>query len=92
MGLRAILSKEKADMVLANGDTTTCFTAALAAFYENITVGHVEAGLRTGNMKAPFSEEANRSLVGRLASFHFEPLSLLTKTCCQRAFQMTGYM
>ena len=73
LGLREVLRKEKPDVVLVHGDTTTCFSAALAAFYENIPVGHVEAGLRTGNMLAPFPEEANRSLVGRLASYHFAP-------------------
>jgi UDP-N-acetylglucosamine 2-epimerase (non-hydrolysing) len=59
--------------VLVHGDTTTCFAAALAAFYENIKIGHVEAGLRTGTLRAPFPEEANRTLVGRLADFHFAP-------------------
>ena len=73
LGLRDVLRKDKPDLVLVQGDTTTCFTAALAAFYEHIPVGHVEAGLRTGNLKAPFPEEANRSLVGRIASFHFPP-------------------
>ena len=58
-----------------HGDTTTCFAAALAAFYEQIKVGHVEAGLRTGDMSAPFPEEANRSLVGRITNFHFSPTS-----------------
>ena len=73
LGLRDVLRKDKPDLVLVQGDTTTCFTAALAAFYEHIPVGHVEAGLRTGNLKAPFPEEANRSLVGRIASLHFPP-------------------
>jgi len=73
LGLRDVFRQEKPDMVLVHGDTTTCFTAALAAFYEAIPVGHVEAGLRTGNLKAPFPEEANRSLVGRLATYHFAP-------------------
>ena len=73
LGLRDILKECQPDIVLVHGDTTTCFAAGLAAFYLNIPVGHVEAGLRTGDMKAPFPEEANRSLVGRLASFHFAP-------------------
>jgi len=73
LGLRDVFRKEKPDVVLVHGDTTTCFTAALAAFYESIPVGHVEAGLRTGDMRAPFPEEANRSLVGRLATYHFSP-------------------
>jgi len=73
IGLRDVLRQAAPDLVLVHGDTTTCFTAALAAFYEGIPVWHVEAGLRTGNLKAPFPEEANRSLVGRLASYHFAP-------------------
>lgn len=73
LGLRDVLRQERPDVVLVHGDTTTCFAAALAAFYENIPVGHVEAGLRTGDLRAPFPEEANRSLVGRIASYHFAP-------------------
>jgi len=73
LGMRDVLRECKPDLVLVHGDTTTCFTAALAAFYEQIKIGHVEAGLRTGDMSAPFPEEANRSLVGRLASYHFAP-------------------
>ena len=73
LGLRDILRSEKPDLVLVQGDTTTCFTAALAAFYERIPVGHIEAGLRTGDMSAPFPEEANRSLVSRIADWHFAP-------------------
>lgn len=73
LGLRDVLRQERPDVVLVHGDTTTCFAAALAAFYENIPVGHVEAGLRTGDLCAPFPEEANRSLVGRIASYHFAP-------------------
>lgn len=72
-GMREVLRNAKPDIVLVHGDTTTCFAASLAAFYENIKIGHVEAGLRTGNLKAPFPEEANRSLVGRLANYHFAP-------------------
>lgn len=71
--LRGVLDEENPDLVLVQGDTTTCFAGALAAFYRNIPVGHVEAGLRTGDLRAPFPEEGNRSLVGRLASFHFPP-------------------
>jgi len=73
LGLRDILRKDKPDLVLVHSDTTTCFASALAAFYENIPVGHVEADLRTGDLKAPFPEEANRSLVGRIANYHFAP-------------------
>ena len=71
--LRDVLDSEKPDLVLVQGDTTTCLTGALAAFYGHIPVGHVEAGLRTGDMRAPFPEEGNRAMVGRLASFHFPP-------------------
>ncbi len=73
LGMRDVLKREKPDLVLVHGDTTTCFAAALAAFYQSIPVGHVEAGLRTGNLLAPFPEEANRSLVGRIAEMHFAP-------------------
>lgn len=73
LGLRDVLRQERPDVVLVQGDTTTCFAAALAAFYEGIPVGHVEAGLRTGDLRAPFPEEANRSLTGRLAAYHFAP-------------------
>jgi UDP-N-acetylglucosamine 2-epimerase (non-hydrolysing) len=73
LGLRDVLRAARPDVVLVQGDTTTCLAGALAAFYEGIPVGHVEAGLRTWNLKAPFPEEANRSLVGRLAAWHFAP-------------------
>ncbi len=73
VGMRPVLQKSNPDLVLVHGDTTTCFTAALAAFYAQIPVGHVEAGLRTGNLLAPFPEEANRSLVGSIARLHFAP-------------------
>lgn len=72
-GLRDVLRAERPDVVLVHGDTTTCLTGALAAFYERIPVGHVEAGLRTHDLARPFPEEANRSLVARLATFHFAP-------------------
>ena len=68
-----VIEKEKPELVLVQGDTTTCFTAALAAFYARVPVAHVEAGLRTGNLAAPFPEEANRALVSRIADFHFAP-------------------
>ncbi|MEQ1637054.1 MAG: UDP-N-acetylglucosamine 2-epimerase (non-hydrolyzing) [Methylococcales bacterium] len=76
LGLRDVLRQAKPDIVLVHGDTTTCFAAGLAAFYAQIKLGHVEAGLRTGNLRAPFPEEANRTLVGRLADFHFAPTQL----------------
>jgi UDP-N-acetylglucosamine 2-epimerase (non-hydrolysing) len=70
-GLSEILDKEKPDLVLVHGDTTTTFAGAYAAFLKKIPVGHVEAGLRTGDITSPFPEEANRQLVGRIASYHF---------------------
>ena len=76
LGIRDVLTSLKPDLVLVHGDTTTCFAASLASFYQQIPVGHVEAGLRTGDMLAPFPEEANRSLVGKLANYHFAPTSL----------------
>lgn len=71
--LDKVLQAEKPDVVLAQGDTTTVMTVALACFYHDIPFGHVEAGLRTWDMKNPFPEEANRVIAGRLASWHFAP-------------------
>lgn len=68
-----VYRQERPDIVLVHGDTTTTFAASLAAFYERIPVGHVEAGLRTGNLYSPWPEEANRRLTGTLASLHFAP-------------------
>jgi UDP-N-acetylglucosamine 2-epimerase (non-hydrolysing) len=68
-----ILKDEKPDLVLVHGDTTTTFSGALAAFYNQIPVGHVEAGLRSNDMYSPFPEEMNRTLTGRLAALHFSP-------------------
>ena len=71
--MRGVLRDAKPDVVLVHGDTTTTFAGALAAFYEKIPVGHVEAGLRTFDRWSPFPEEMNRSLVGRIATLHFAP-------------------
>ena len=71
--LEGVLKQERPECVLVQGDTTTAFAGALAAFYLNIPVGHVEAGLRSGDSRQPFPEEMNRVLVGRLASLHFAP-------------------
>jgi len=68
-----LLEKTQPDMALVQGDTTTVFTAALCCFYRGIPIGHVEAGLRTGNMRSPFPEEANRTLACPLVSLHFPP-------------------
>jgi len=72
-GLKEILKKEKPDIALVQGDTTTSFVASLAAFYLKIPIGHVEAGLRTYNKYSPFPEEKNRHLTGVLADYHFAP-------------------
>lgn len=72
-GLEEIFEKEKPDMILVHGDTTTTFAGALAAFYQKIKVGHVEAGLRTYNKYFPFPEEMNRKLTGAIADMHFAP-------------------
>ncbi|RZA06386.1 MAG: UDP-N-acetylglucosamine 2-epimerase (non-hydrolyzing) [Moraxellaceae bacterium] len=73
LGLRDVLRDFKPDLVLVHGDTATTFAASLAAFYQQIPVGHVEAGLRTNNLYSPWPEEANRQLTGRLAHWHFAP-------------------
>lgn len=73
MGLDEVLTKEKPDIVLVHGDTTTTFAGALAAYYHQIAVGHVEAGLRTNNKYSPFPEEMNRKLTGCIADFNFAP-------------------
>lgn len=72
-GLKDIMAREKPDLVLVHGDTTTTFAAALAAFYQKTPVGHVEAGLRTHYRYSPYPEEMNRTLTGRLAELHFAP-------------------
>ncbi|WP_040928302.1 non-hydrolyzing UDP-N-acetylglucosamine 2-epimerase [Nosocomiicoccus massiliensis] len=71
--MESIIQKETPDMVLVHGDTTTTFSAALAAFYQKVSIGHVEAGLRTYNKFAPYPEELNRQLTTRLADLHFAP-------------------
>ena len=76
LGLRDVLEKVKPDVVLVHGDTATSTAAALAAFYQKIPVGHVEAGLRTHNIYSPWPEEMNRQLTGRMATYHFAPTEL----------------
>lgn len=73
LGMTRVLEEFKPDLVLVHGDTTTTLSVSLAAFYQRIPVGHVEAGLRTGNLYAPWPEEANRKLTGALANIHFAP-------------------
>ena len=73
LGLEGILDELKPDILLVQGDTTTVFAAALAAFYKKIKIGHVEAGLRSGNLYSPYPEEANRKLTGVISNYHFSP-------------------
>lgn len=79
LGMREVLRKEKPDIVLVHGDTTTTFAAAISAFYEGIKIAHVEAGLRTYNMTSPFPEEFNRECVSLLAAWHFAPTETAKK-------------
>lgn len=72
-GMRSVLREWHPDLILVHGDTTTTFSASLAAYYEKIPVGHVEAGLRTGNIYSPWPEEMNRRLTGAISSIHFAP-------------------
>lgn len=76
IGMRNVLTEAKPDVVLVHGDTTTSTAAALAAFYQQIPVGHVEAGLRTYNIYSPWPEEMNRLITGRIATYHFSPTQL----------------
>ncbi|MEE3652553.1 MULTISPECIES: non-hydrolyzing UDP-N-acetylglucosamine 2-epimerase [unclassified Brenneria] len=94
-GLEPVMAEFKPDMVLVHGDTTTTLTASLAAFYQRIPVGHVEAGLRTGNLYSPWPEEANRQLTGHLAMYHFAPTensrqNLLRERLSDRHIFVTG--
>jgi UDP-N-acetylglucosamine 2-epimerase (non-hydrolysing) len=75
-GMKGVLAEFKPDMVLVHGDTATTFATTLACYYQKIPVGHVEAGLRTGNLYSPWPEEANRKLTGAIAAKHFAPTSL----------------
>ncbi|MBD2666550.1 UDP-N-acetylglucosamine 2-epimerase [Richelia sinica FACHB-800] len=75
-GLEALFTEQKLDLVIVQGDTTTAFAAALAAFYQKIPVGHVEAGLRTDDLFNPYPEEANRRLISQLTQLHFAPTTL----------------
>jgi UDP-N-acetylglucosamine 2-epimerase (non-hydrolysing) len=95
MGLRDVLEEAKPDLVLVHGDTTTTFVGALAAFYRQIPVGHVEAGLRTGNKKSPYPEEMNRKLTAAIADFHFAPTenakhNLLKENVSEEDIYVTG--
>ena len=95
LGLDKALQKEKPDIVLVHGDTTTTFAGALAAYYPQISVGHVEAGLRTHNNYSPFPEEMNRKLTGSIADLHFAPtdtskVNLLEESVNEEGIFVTG--
>lgn len=94
-GMRTVLRDWRPDMVLVHGDTATTLAASLAAYYEQIPVGHVEAGLRTHNLYSPWPEEANRKLVGALATLNFAPTTatadnLLTESVSEKSIEVTG--
>ncbi len=93
--LKDVLTDQQPDLVLVHGDTTTTFVASLASFYQRIPVGHVEAGLRTGNIHAPFPEEMNRCLTDVLSQIHFAPTekardNLLHDGCSPQSIHVTG--
>ena len=83
LGMRDVLREVQPDIVLVHGDTTTSMAAALAAFYQQIPVGHVEAGLRTGNIYSPWPEEMNRLMTGRISTVHFSPTLLAKQNLLQ---------
>jgi UDP-N-acetylglucosamine 2-epimerase (non-hydrolysing) len=94
-GMDHALRKHQPDVVMVQGDTTTAFVSALAAFYQGIPVAHVEAGLRTGDLTSPFPEEGNRLLIARLARWHFAPTAqaanqLLAEGVAKQQVQITG--
>ncbi|QHE78401.1 UDP-N-acetylglucosamine 2-epimerase (non-hydrolyzing) [Hydrogenophaga sp. PBL-H3] len=95
LGLKGVLEQEKPDLVLVHGDTTTTLATSLAAYYARVPVGHVEAGLRTGNKHSPFPEEMNRKLTGAIADIHFAPTAasrdnLLREGISADAIHVTG--
>lgn len=95
LGMRDVLSEAKPDVVLVHGDTTTSTAAALAAFYQQIPVGHVEAGLRTHNIYSPWPEEMNRQITGRIATYNFSPTplsrqNLLEEKVSEQSIVVTG--
>jgi len=95
LGLRPILAEFQPDLVLVHGDTTTTLAASLAAYYQRIAVGHVEAGLRTGNIFSPWPEEINRKVTGSIAQLHFAPTersraNLLAENVAPASIEVTG--
>jgi len=89
-GAQRVLAAERPDWVLVHGDTTTALAAALAAFYAGCRIGHVEAGLRTGDPRRPWPEEMNRSLIDRLADRLFAPTESARATCSPRTCRPPG--
>ena len=94
-GMRDVLKESQPDVVLVHGDTTTSTAAALAAFYQQIPVGHVEAGLRTHNIYSPWPEEMNRQITGRIATYNFAPTplsksNLLREAVAEDSITVTG--
>ncbi len=94
-GVTGILEEYRPDILLVHGDTTTTFSAALAAFYQQVSVGHVEAGLRSFNKFSPFPEEMNRQLTGRICEMHFAPTegnrkNLVTENIAEKQIYITG--
>lgn len=95
VGMRDVLKEAQPDVVLVHGDTTTSTASALAAFYQQVPVGHVEAGLRTHNIYSPWPEEMNRLITGRIATYHFSPTplskeNLLKENVAEDAITVTG--
>ena len=95
VGMRDVLKESQPDIILVHGDTTTSTAAALAAFYQQIPVGHVEAGLRTHNIYSPWPEEMNRQITGRIATYNFAPTplskaNLLREAVCEESITVTG--
>lgn len=87
IGMRDVLKECRPDIVLVHGDTTTSTAAALAAFYQQIPIGHIEAGLRTHNIYSPWPEEMNRQITGRIANYHFAPTSVSEKNLMKENVQ-----
>ena len=92
VGMRDVLKEAQPDVVLVHGDTTTSMAAALAAFYQQIPVGHVEAGLRTRNIYSPWPEEMNRQITGRIATYNFAPTPLSEKNLMEEKAQGKIYV
>lgn len=90
--LKPVLEEFKPDVVLVHGDTATTFSASLAAYYEQIPVGHVEAGLRTGNIYSPWPEEGNRRLTGSLTKYHFAPTTISKQNLLKENFDKTSIL